>query len=56
MKPENSTWLQTTNHLKYYIYHIHYSNLACLNSLKIDYKAHLPTKFYALHSNKKLCY
>ncbi len=33
-KVENSTWLQTTNHLKYHSYHIHYSNMACLSSLK----------------------
>jgi hypothetical protein len=34
MKVESSTWLQTTSHLKYYSYHIRYSNLACFSSLK----------------------
>jgi hypothetical protein len=29
-----SAWLRTTNHLKYYSYHIHYPNLACFNSLE----------------------
>ncbi len=33
-KVESLTWLQTSNHLKYYSYYICYSNLACLSSLE----------------------
>ncbi len=34
MKVVSLTWLQTTNHLKYYTYHIRHSNMVCLSSSK----------------------
>ncbi len=50
-KVKSSTWLQTTNHLKYYSYHICRPNLACFSSL--DCQLHDASTYQIASSARK---